>query len=47
MANVLDAASGQPLGGARPTLLMQCGGVRLGLMGAPRSCSLFCCGATH
>ena len=35
MANVLDADTGQPLGGARPTLLLDWRGVRLGLIGAP------------
>lgn len=37
MANVLDAASGQPLGaggGVKPSLLLDWQGVRLGLIGA-------------
>jgi hypothetical protein len=33
MANVLDTESGQPLGGARPTLLLNWQGVRVGLIG--------------
>lgn len=33
MANVLDAESGKPLGGARPTLLLDWQGVRVGLVG--------------
>lgn len=33
MANVIDKATGKPLGGAQPTMLLEWGGVRLGLMG--------------
>lgn len=33
MANVVDADTGRPLGGARPSMLLEWGGVRLGLMG--------------
>lgn len=41
MANVLDAASGRPLGGAQPSMLLEWRGVKLGLMGALRGA---CCG---
>ncbi|KAI7838764.1 hypothetical protein COHA_007557 [Chlorella ohadii] len=33
MANVIDLATGKPLGGARPTMLLQWGGIKLGLVG--------------
>ena len=33
MANVLDAASGLPLGGASPTALLEWQGVKVGLIG--------------
>lgn len=33
MANVVDVDTGRPLGGARPSMLLEWGGVRLGLMG--------------
>lgn len=35
MANVIDKATGKPLGGAQPALMLEWGGVRLGLMGEP------------
>lgn len=37
MANVLEAESGQPLGGARPTLLLDWQGIKLGLVGERRA----------
>ena len=33
MANVIDVSTNRPLGGAKPTMLLDWGGVRLGLMG--------------
>ncbi len=47
MANVIDLATGKPLGGARPTMLLQWGGIKLGLVGKSVGCWLVlqCCAA--